>query len=33
MAIKKLKPTTPGTRFRSNSSFEEITKTYSGKIS
>ncbi len=27
MAIKKLKPTTPGTRFRSNSSFEEITKT------
>jgi large subunit ribosomal protein L2 len=26
MAIKKLKPTTPGTRFRSNSTFEEITK-------
>lgn len=26
MAIKKLKPTTPGTRFRTNSSFEEITK-------
>lgn len=26
MAIKKLKPVTPGTRFRSNSSFEEITK-------
>ncbi len=27
MAIKKLKPVTPGTRFRSNSSFDEITKT------
>jgi len=27
MAIKKLKPVTPGTRFRSNASFEEITKT------
>ena len=27
MAIKKLKPTTPGSRFRSNSTFEEITKT------
>jgi large subunit ribosomal protein L2 len=27
MAIKKLKPVTPGTRFRSNSTFEEITKT------
>ena len=27
MAIKKLKPATPGTRFRSNSTFEEITKT------
>ncbi|HEX9739130.1 MAG TPA: 50S ribosomal protein L2 [Ignavibacteriaceae bacterium] len=27
MAIRKLKPVTPGTRFRSNSSFEEITKT------
>lgn len=26
MAIKKLKPVTPGTRFRSNSSFDEITK-------
>ncbi|HMN18271.1 MAG TPA: 50S ribosomal protein L2 [Ignavibacteriaceae bacterium] len=26
MAIKKLKPTTPGTRFRSNYSFDEITK-------
>jgi len=26
MGIKKLKPVTPGTRFRSNSSFEEITK-------
>ena len=26
MAIKKLKPNTPGTRFSSNSSFEEITK-------
>lgn len=26
MAIKKLKPTTPGTRFRSNSTFDEITK-------
>jgi large subunit ribosomal protein L2 len=26
MAIKKLKPTTPGTRFRSNSTFEEVTK-------
>lgn len=26
MAIKKLKPVTPGTRFRSNASFEEITK-------
>lgn len=26
MAIKKLKPVTPGTRFRSNSTFEEITK-------
>jgi len=27
MAIRKLKPVTPGTRFRSNSSFDEITKT------
>jgi len=27
MVIKKLKPTTPGTRFRSNYTFEEITKT------
>jgi len=27
MGIKKLKPTSPGTRFRSNSTFEEITKT------
>jgi large subunit ribosomal protein L2 len=27
MAIKKLKPVTPGTRFRSNATFEEITKT------
>jgi large subunit ribosomal protein L2 len=27
MAIRKLKPTTPGTRFMSFSSFEEITKT------
>jgi large subunit ribosomal protein L2 len=27
MGIKKLKPTTPGTRFRSNYTFEEITKT------
>jgi len=27
MGIKKLKPTTPGARFRSNSTFEEITKT------
>lgn len=26
MAIKKLKPVTPGTRFRSNASFDEITK-------
>lgn len=26
MAIRKLKPVTPGTRFRSNSSFDEITK-------
>ena len=26
MGIKKLKPVTPGTRFRSNSTFEEITK-------
>lgn len=26
MAIKKLRPITPGTRFRSNSSFDEITK-------
>jgi large subunit ribosomal protein L2 len=26
MGIKKLKPTSPGTRFRSNSTFEEITK-------
>ena len=26
MAIKKLKPVTPGTRFRSNSQFEEITR-------
>jgi len=26
MGIKKLKPTTPGTRFRSNYTFEEITK-------
>src|SRR3972149_647061 len=27
MAIRKLKPTSPGTRFRSNSTFDEITKT------
>jgi large subunit ribosomal protein L2 len=27
MGIKKLKPVTPGTRFKSNSTFEEITKT------
>jgi len=27
MGIKKLKPTSPGTRFRSDSTFEEITKT------
>jgi large subunit ribosomal protein L2 len=27
MGINKLKPVTPGTRFRSNSSFDEITKT------
>lgn len=27
MGINKLKPNTPGTRFRSNSTFEEITKT------
>jgi len=27
MGIKKLKPVTPGTRFRSNYTFEEITKT------
>ncbi|MEJ2194511.1 MAG: 50S ribosomal protein L2 [Ignavibacteriaceae bacterium] len=27
MGIKKLKPNTPGTRFRSNFSFDEITKT------
>lgn len=27
MAIRKLKPATPGTRFRSNSSFDEVTKT------
>lgn len=27
MGIKKLKPTTPGTRFKSNYTFEEITKT------
>jgi large subunit ribosomal protein L2 len=27
MAIKNLKPTTPGSRFRSNSTFDEITKT------
>lgn len=27
MAIKKLKPVTPGTRFASKSSFEEVTKT------
>jgi large subunit ribosomal protein L2 len=27
MGINKLKPVTPGTRFRSNSTFEEITKT------
>ncbi len=27
MAIRKLKPVTPGTRFRSNSSFDEVTKT------
>jgi large subunit ribosomal protein L2 len=26
MGIKKLKPTTPGTRFRSNADFEEVTK-------
>jgi len=26
MAIKKFKPVTPGTRFRSNSTFEEVTK-------
>jgi large subunit ribosomal protein L2 len=27
MGIKKLKPTTPGTRFRTNSTFDEVTKT------
>jgi large subunit ribosomal protein L2 len=27
MGLKQLKPVTPGTRFRSNSTFEEITKT------
>ncbi|MCW8961042.1 MAG: 50S ribosomal protein L2, partial [Ignavibacteriaceae bacterium] len=27
MGIKKLKPTTPGTRFKSNFTFDEITKT------
>lgn len=27
MGIKKFKPTTPGTRFRSTSTFEEVTKT------
>jgi large subunit ribosomal protein L2 len=27
MGINKLKPTTPGSRFRSNSTFEEVTKT------
>src|ERR1035437_10604646 len=27
MGINKLKPVTPGTRFRSNSTFEEITRT------
>jgi large subunit ribosomal protein L2 len=27
MPIKKLKPVTPGTRFRTNFTFEEITKT------
>lgn len=32
MGIKKLKPTTPGTRFRSNSTFEEITKTTPEKL-
>jgi len=26
MGIKKLKPVTPGTRFRSNYTFDEITK-------
>mgnify|MGYP003449679803 FL=1 len=26
MGIKKLKPTSPGTRFRSNSTFDEVTK-------
>jgi len=26
MGIKKFKPNTPGTRFRSNSTFDEITK-------
>jgi len=31
MGIKKLKPTTPGTRFRSNYTFEEITKTFPEK--
>ncbi len=31
MGIRKLKPNTPGTRFMSYSSFEEITKTYPEK--
>ena len=31
MAIKKLKPVTPGTRFRSNSQFDEITKEHPEK--
>jgi len=31
MAIRKLKPVTPGTRFRSNSSFDEVTKTHPEK--
>jgi large subunit ribosomal protein L2 len=31
MGIKKLKPVTPGTRFRSNSTFDEITKSFPEK--
>ncbi len=31
MAIRKLKPVTPGTRFRTNSSFDEVTKTHPEK--